>query len=63
MILALSPSQEQVEIVNQIKKLLSKVKQLENKISQREEYTNQLMKSILKDTLKEDMSYGKTTAN
>ena len=63
MILALSPSQEQVEIVNQIKKLLSKVKQLENKISQREEYTNQLMKSILKDTLKEDISYGKTTAN
>lgn len=63
MILALSPSQEQVEIVNQIKKLLSKVKQLENKISQREEYTNQLMKSILKDTLKEDMPYGKTTAN
>ena len=53
MILALSPSQEQVEIVNQIKKLLSKVKQLENKISQREGYTNQLMKNVLKDIFKE----------
>ena len=43
--------------------MLLKVDQLEQQILRREEYINQLMKSVLKDIFKEDMSYGKTTAN
>jgi len=57
------PLLEQKEIAQLIERMLLKVDQLEQQISQREEYTNQLMKSVLKDIFKEDMSYGKTTAN
>ena len=57
------PLLEQKEIAQLIERMLLKVDQLEQQILRREEYINQLMKSVLKDIFKEDMSYGKTTAN
>lgn len=47
----LSPLAEQKEIVRLIENMLLKVEQLEQQIVQREEYTNQLMKCILKDAV------------
>ena len=53
MIITLAPSQEQAEIVSRMKKLLLEVEQLEKEITQREEYTNQLMRSILQEAFEE----------
>ena len=47
------PLLEQKEIVQLIERMLLKVDQLEQQILRREEYINQLMKSILKDALEE----------
>ena len=47
------PLLEQKAIVQLIERMLLKVDQLEQQILRREEYINQLMKSILKDALEE----------
>ena len=52
-IATLPPLKEQEEIVRLIEEYISKLIQLEQQISQREEYANQLMQSILKDAFEE----------
>ena len=52
-IIPLPPVAEQKEIVRLIENMLLKVEHLEQQIVHREEYTNQLMKCILKDIFKE----------
>ena len=52
-IFPLPPLAEQKEIVNQVKKHLQTVSQLENQITEREEFTKQLMQSILKDAFED----------
>lgn len=47
------PFEEQKEIVKRVNENYKIIKQLEQKISQREEYANQLMQSILKDAFEE----------
>lgn len=49
----LPPLAEQKEIVAKVESLLAKVTELEEQISQRKEYADQLMKSILKDAFEE----------
>lgn len=49
----LPPYEEQKKIVNTIETLRLKIEQLEQQITQREEYANQLMQSILKDAFEE----------
>ena len=49
LIFPLAPLSEQIEVVKQIENFLMKIAQLEQQITQREEYANQLMQSILKD--------------
>lgn len=49
----LPPLAEQKEIVTKVESLLAKVTELENQISQRKEYADKLMKSILKDAFEE----------
>lgn len=49
----LPPLAEQKEIVAKVESLLAKVAELEEQISQRKEYADKLMKSILKDAFEE----------
>lgn len=49
----LPPLAEQKEIVTKVESLLAKVAELEEQISQRKEYADKLMKSILKDAFEE----------
>lgn len=53
LIFPLAPLSEQIEIIKQIENFLMKIDQLEQQITQREEYANQLMQSILKDAFEE----------
>ena len=46
--------QEQNELIEIVDKNLMKIQELEQQISQREEYANQLMQSILKDAFEEE---------
>lgn len=48
-ILPFPPQTEQLEIVNKVEHLLTKVAELENQIAERENMAKQLMQSILKD--------------
>lgn len=49
----IAPLAEQNEIETRIRETFDKIKDLEQQISQREEYANQLMQSILQDTFEE----------
>ena len=57
------PLAEQNKIAEKIETVFTKYKQLEHEVSQCKRYINQIMQGVLKNALKEKMSYGKTTAN
>ena len=57
------PLAEQNKIAEKIETVFTKCKQLEHEVSRCKRYINQTMQDVLKNALKEKMSYGKTTAN